>query len=185
VLTERLSLLPVAATEVEHAVRLWTDPVVTRHIGGPRSPEPVREHFQRAAADPEAVYQEDGDRWWSIFRRDTDEWIGLCALLGKEIAGRSEVELGYFFLPHAWGHGFAAEAAACLATCAFEDLAIPSLIALIDPQNARSVGVAVHIGMTLEASIPRPGGHVRKLYRLYPPSRSTVHPAAPGSRRHP
>jgi len=165
-LTARLSLRPFAIEDVEDAVRLWTDSHVTEHIGGPRNAGEIREYFRRVGDDPAAVYTEDGDRWWSVTCLKTGAWIGLCGLLAKEVNGHSEIELTYFLLPDAWGHGYASEAAARLAEHAVNDLKIPSLVSLIDPGNARSVGVAVHVGMALERTIPRPGGAVRRLYRL-------------------
>jgi RimJ/RimL family protein N-acetyltransferase len=171
VLTARLLLRSFAVEDVENAVRLWTDPQVTAHIGGPRETAGLREYFRCVGENPAAVYAEDGDRWWSVTRLKTGTWIGLCGLLAKEVDGQDEIELTYFLLPEAWGHGYATEAATRLAEHALNHLKVPSLVSLIDPGNARSVGVAVSVGMALERTIPRPGGAVRRLYRLHPGGR--------------
>jgi len=166
VLTPRLSLRPFAVEDVDDVVLLWTDPQVTEHIGGPRDTAEIRDYFRRVGNDPEAIFADDGDRWWSVTRLKTGRWIGLCGLLAKDIDGRDEIELTYFLMPDAWEHGYATEAARQLGDHALRDLKAPSLVSLIDPGNARSVGVAVRIGMTLEKTLPRPGGAVRRLYRL-------------------
>lgn len=164
--TSRLRIRPVSADDVEVIARLWTDPQVTEYIGGPRDVDEIREYFCEVAADPAAILSTDGDRWWSVCLRDSGEWIGLCGLLAKDIEGTAEVDLSYFFLPRAWGQGYAIEAAARIAEHAFTDLALPSLIAVIDPTNIRSANVAVRLGMALDKTIPRPGGVVREIYRL-------------------
>ncbi len=166
--TSRLRIQPVGTDEIDLIVQLWTDPDVTEHIGGPREADPIREFFHQAAEDPDIVFAEDGERWWSVWLRESGEWIGLCGLLAKDIEGAAEVDLSYFFLPRAWGQGYATEAAERIAGYAFADLALPSLIAVVDPSNKRSANVAVRLGMTLEKTIPRPGGHIRQIYRLNP-----------------
>ena len=162
----RLSILAVQARDVDVTVQLWANPLVTEHIGGPREAAGIREYFTEVAADPEAILLADGDRWWSVCLRDEGEWTGPCGLPPKDIEGNSEVDLSYFFLPDAWGHGYATEAAARIAEHAFSELSLSSLIAVIDPANQRSANVAVRLGMALEKTIPRPGGAIREIYRL-------------------
>jgi len=111
-----------------------------------------------------------------VWLRESGEWIGLCGLLAKDIEGEAEVDLSYFFLPRAWGYGYATEAAERIAGHAFSDLALPSLIAVIDPASARSANVAVRLGMALEKTIPRPEGHIRQIYRLNPPEPARKEP---------
>ena len=164
--TKRLLIRAIELQDVESIVGLWTDPQVTEHLGGPKDAGVIREYSIELATDPEAVFTEDGDRWWSVCLRDSGEWIGKCGLLSKEVEGDNEIELSYFFLPAAWGHGYATEAARCIADHAFAQLALPSLIALIDPVNMRSSNVALRVGMALEKTIPRPGGVVRDVYRV-------------------
>ena len=164
--TKRLLIRAIELQDVESIVCLWTDPQVTEHLGGPKNAGAIREYAIELATDPEAVFAEDGDRWWSVCLRDSGEWIGKCGLLSKEVEGEQEIELSYFFLPAAWGHGYATEAARCIADHAFAQLALPSVIALIDPTNNRSANVAMRVGMTLEKTIPRPGGVVRDIYRF-------------------
>ena len=168
--TDRLTLRPIEIEDVENIVELWTNPQVTEYLGGPKDPRRIREYSIELATDPEAVYAEEGDRWWSICLRDSREWIGKCGLLSKEIEGVGEIELSYFFLPSSWGSGFATEAARYLADYAFRELGLPTLVALIDPENARSAKVAERLGMGLEKTVLRPGGVTRSLYRLLPPT---------------
>lgn len=164
--TKRLNLRPIEVNDAEKIVELWSDPRVTEHLGGPKDPQRIRDFTIEIATDPEAVFAEEGDRWWSVCLKDSGDWIGKCGLLAKEVEGISEIELSYFFLPAAWGSGYATEAAACLADHAFNELGHSSLIAIIDPDNRRSARVAERLGMALEKTIPRPGGVTKCIYRL-------------------
>lgn len=57
------------------------------------------------------------------------------------------VEIGWRFLPEAWGKGLATEAAAALRDHAFGELGLASLIALAVPANSASLAVMARIGM--------------------------------------
>ncbi len=164
--TKRLKLRPIKQEDVERIVELWTDPRVTEHLGGPKDADLVRGYSVALAIDPEAVFEEDGDRWWSVCLRDSEEWIGKCGLLAKEVENEDEIELSYFFLPSAWGNGYATEAARRIAEYAFEELLLSALIALINPGNVPSAKVAARLGMSKEKTIIRSEDTVRDVYRL-------------------
>lgn len=76
--------------------------------------------------------------------------VGQCGLLTQEVDGLPELEVGYHLLPAHWGRGFASEAAIACRRFAFERGLAPSVISLIDPQNARSQAVARKNGMSPE-----------------------------------
>jgi RimJ/RimL family protein N-acetyltransferase len=74
---------------------------------------------------------------WSITRLD-------------EADGPTEIEIAYLFGKDYWGHGYATEAATAVRDWAFGELGFDRLIALIYPDNARSIGVARKLGMEPE-----------------------------------
>jgi len=164
--TERLEIRPIDKADVEKIVGLWADPKVTEFMGGPKDPEMIREYSMELATDPEAVFKEEGDRWWSVCLKDSGQWLGKVALLSKEVQETAEIELCYFLLPDAWGQGYASEAATALAEHALSELALESIISLIEPENERSVHVAKRVCMALDQTITRPGGAIRQVYRL-------------------
>jgi ribosomal-protein-alanine N-acetyltransferase len=170
--TPRLLLHYPRQVDLDPIGELWTDPQVTAFIGGPRQRDDVVESFQEYVDDFAAAQARWGDRWWSIVERDSGRFIGLVALLEKEIDGVAEVELNYFLLPSAWDRGYATEAARVVCAYAFDVLELPSLVALISPDNGASQSVAVKVGMRLDRQIIRPGGSVRYLYRLSRPDTS-------------
>jgi len=158
--TERLILRYQESADIVPLVKLWTDPEVTKHMGGPRESDWLKTEFEKTAQDP---YVEQYDLW-PVIEKVTGQTIGHCGLLDKEVEDRMEIELVYILASAFWGKGYATEIAQGLKQHAFEKLGIDRLISLIEPENAASERVAIKAGMTMEKTIIRPGNNVRKLY---------------------
>lgn len=150
------------ASDVRFLVELWSDPEVTRYLGGPRDRGWLKTVFEETAQDP---YAEEYDLW-PVVERETGEVVGHCGLLEKEVEGELEVELTYVLAVSAWGKGYAAEIGEALKRQAFEERGIERLIALIEPENAASERVAVKVGMRFEREVVRSGREVRKVYAV-------------------
>jgi RimJ/RimL family protein N-acetyltransferase len=164
--TKRLLLRAPEDRDLVPILTLWTDPVVTEHVGGPRDRDLVIDHFRQYAQDPEAATRKEAEWWWSVILRSSAEFAGLCCLIEKDVEGQAETDLGYFLLPSYWGHGYAAEAAQLVVDYAFSDLQLQSIVAVIDPRNTTSIAVACKLGLHLDRSVPRSDGVTRHLYRL-------------------
>lgn len=145
--TERLWLRAPNSADLPAILTLWQDPQVTRHIGGPREPHVVADHFERYAADPLRRATQERDGWWSLIERGTNRFVGLGSLSEKDVDGQVDIELGYFLLPAFWRKGYAGEAARRVSQFGFCQLGQPSLIAMIDPHNEASLAVAGRLGM--------------------------------------
>ena len=158
--TERLVLRYQRASDSAFLVALWSDPKVTRHMGGPRDRGWLAAVFEETVADP---YAEKYDLW-PVVERETGDVVGHCGLLEKDVEGKAEVELTYVLAVSAWGKGYATEIGRALKRYAFEERGVERLIALIGPENAVSERVAVKVGMRFERELSRPGGDVRKMY---------------------
>jgi len=158
--TERLLLRPLVPADVEPEVRLWADPDVTRFMGGPREPETVRRILEgEIEAPPEGPLGQ-----WPVVDRGSEEFIGDCGLVAKDVDGRSEVELLYVFARGAWGMGYATEIGSALLRFAHEELGLARVVSLIDPDNGDSRRVAAKLGMTMEKVVSRPDGSSRELW---------------------
>ncbi len=160
--TERLLLRRQRASDIAFLTDLWTDPEVTRYLGGPRDRDGLQSVFGETAQNPCAEQYD----LWPVVEKETGQVVGHCGLLDKEIDGRPEIELTYIFSPSAWGKGYATEIGQAIKQSAFEKMGVERLIALIEPQNEPSERVAIKLGMRLEKEIVRPGGALRKVYAI-------------------
>lgn len=158
--TERLILRLQQAEDIDALVDLWSDPEVTHHLGGPRERDWLRTEFDQVAREP------DAERYdlWPVIEKQSGQLVGNCGLLEKEVAGNPEIELIYIIAASAWGKGYATEIGKAIIQHAFDELGLERLIALIEPENAASEGVARKVGMRFDDEIERPGGAIRKLY---------------------
>lgn len=160
--TEHLTIRPLVSSDVAALVALWTDPEVTRYMGGPRD----RSQLESGFAEELAVVERPCFDLWPTVETASGQIIGHCGLLDKEVDGVAEVEVVYVLARSAWSKGLATEAAAALRQAAFGTLNLPRLIALIDPGNVASARVAEKVGLRLEKTTERPGGKVMQVYAL-------------------
>ena len=147
--TRRLILRPTTADDLEFVAAMNTDPVVSRFLGGVKTPDQSRQKIEEAIEHQ----RQHGFSRWSVIRKNTGEVIGHCGPMVKQVGGAAEVELGYAFTRPHWGHGYATEAAQAVVAHCFDVLGQGRVVAIIDPENSRSVRVAVKIGMTYERVI--------------------------------
>jgi RimJ/RimL family protein N-acetyltransferase len=160
--TPRLRLRRTTHADIPSLIALWTDPEVTRYMGGPRDEEVLMKVFTEAAEDP---FAEDYDLW-PVEEKASGVVIGDCGLSLKEIDSVDEIELVYVISPDHWGRGYATEIALALKRHAFEALRLARLVSLIDPENAASQRVAEKVGMKLQKEVVRPGGNLRRLFAV-------------------
>lgn len=126
-------------------IELYASPEVGTYIGGPRP----RDELERAV--PQTPRRRPG-----LFVVDLDEaMIGIVTLdrrdpqrKGHVRAEGGEAELGYLFLPQAWGRGYATEA--CAAALEWLAGALPGEPVVLSTQTANkaSMRVAAKLGFT-------------------------------------
>jgi RimJ/RimL family protein N-acetyltransferase len=141
--TERLVLREPEARDRAALIDLFASPEVGTYIGGPRP----RDELERAV--PVAPRRRPG-----LFVVDLNEaMIGRISFERRdaERPGRihpEEVELGYLFLPEAWGCGYAAEA--CKAALDWFASAFPGepVVLCTQTANDRSMRLAAKLGFT-------------------------------------
>ena len=143
--TERLVLREPEARDRAAVIELFASPEVGTYIGGPRP----RDELERTV--PEVPRTRLG-----LFVVALDgAMIGMVTLdpRGGERPGHvrpdaGETELGYMFLPQAWGHGYAFEA--CAAALNWFATAHPGEPVLLCTQTAndRSMRLAAKLGFT-------------------------------------
>jgi RimJ/RimL family protein N-acetyltransferase len=127
------------------AIDLFASPEVGTYLGGPRP----REELERET--PEVPGRRPG-----VFVVDLDgAMIGIVTLdrrdaerPGHVLPDAGEAELGYMFLPEAWGFGYAAEA--CAAALDWFAGALPGepVVLCTQTANERSMRLAAKLGFT-------------------------------------
>jgi RimJ/RimL family protein N-acetyltransferase len=139
--TERLVLRESEPRDRTAFIDLLASPEVHTYLGGPRP----RDELER---DTPAV----PERWPGSFVVDLDG-----AMIGQILLRRStkhrpaavgKADLGYLFLPRAWGSGYATEA--CAAALGWFDRALPGEPVVLTTQSANlgSMRLAAKLGFT-------------------------------------
>jgi RimJ/RimL family protein N-acetyltransferase len=160
--TERLLLRLQRADDIDFLVDLWSDPAITRGLGGPRDRDSLRAGFAATAAEPAA------ERFdlWPLVERASGRLVGHCGLLDKQVEGRDEVELVYVIAAAYQRRGYATEIGRALAGHGLREFGLDRIIALIEPGNEVSEWTARAIGMRFQREVKRPGGATRRVYAI-------------------
>ncbi|WP_411083723.1 GNAT family N-acetyltransferase [Streptomyces sp. cmx-18-6] len=140
--TGRLVLRESEARDRATFIELLASPEVHTYLGGPRR----RDDLEREM--PEAP-----ERWPGSFVVELDGAMIGHILLRRTPADRrpaaaGKADLGYLFLPRAWGSGYAAEA--CAAALDWLDDALPGEPVVLTTQTANtgSMRLAAKLGFT-------------------------------------
>ncbi|MEN9570346.1 MAG: hypothetical protein RL172_1577, partial [Bacteroidota bacterium] len=140
--TPRLYLRQFTTADAALVKRLNEAPGVLQYI-----PEPVPATEQKALEVLTNIllpqYQRNMGRW-AVHEKHNHNFIGWCGL--KWLA-ENEIDLGYRFLPSAWGKGYATEAAQATLQYGLEVLKLPRIIAHAHIDNIASQKVLLKIGM--------------------------------------
>ncbi|WP_320670302.1 GNAT family N-acetyltransferase [Patulibacter defluvii] len=143
--TARLLLRRWRADDHAPLAAINGDPEVMRYIGSGA--------LSRAASDELVGRLEDewrrcGHGLWAIERRADGRLLGFCGLAVPLFLSQvlPAVEVGWRLARDAWGHGYATEAAQA-AVAAGWAIGLRQLIAIVHPDNERSLAVAERLGM--------------------------------------
>ncbi|HET7660350.1 MAG TPA: GNAT family N-acetyltransferase [Oryzihumus sp.] len=143
--TERLVLREPEARDRAAFLELFSSPEVGTHVGGPRP----RDELERSM--PEVPGRRSG-----LFVVDLDgAMIGIVTLDRRDPERKGhlrpeggEAELGYMFLPEAWGRGYAGEAGAAALDWFAGALPGEPVVLSTQTANDRSMRVAAKLGFT-------------------------------------
>ena len=161
--TDRLLLRDLEPDDLDDLAAIFADEEAMRWIGagGVLGRDVAAGMIERE----QRHYRERGWGQWATVERASGHVIGVCGLiLWPAIGGREELEVAYLLARHAWGKGYATEAAAAIRDHALV-LGTERPVSLIYPDNAASIRVAEKNGMVYEKDVPFQG-HMLRLYRL-------------------
>lgn len=143
--TDRLVLRPIEARDADAFAAMNADPAVMEHFTtGP---------LDRVASDRMLVrmreqHLRDGYGLAAVERTGDGAFLGFTGI-HSHYWYPDEVEIGWRLAAHAWGHGYATEAATAWLEHAFAELRLPRLISITTPANTRSIAVMRRLGFSL------------------------------------
>ena len=145
--TQRLSLRPWSAEDIDTMHQLWTGAEMRRYLWDDLAISRVQaaETVMRAIESAERP----GVGMWSIRERESGEAIGFCGL--RCIDGLQDVEVLYGLAPAAWKQGLAFEAARAVIDYGFATGRFDRVFGRTDELNRASIRVLERLGMRFES----------------------------------
>ena len=149
--TPRLLLRHFDVADADALQHVFGDPAVMHFGPGVQTPQWVDEWLRTWIDRRYAAW---GFGMLAVVEKSSDAVIGYCGLTQfNNRCAPDDVELGYRLARAQWGRGYATEAATAARDHAFAALALPRIIAMIDPRNTASLRVAEKLGMRYEHDI--------------------------------
>jgi len=145
--TERLLLRRHRLDDFPAALAMWSDPNVTRYIGG--TPSTEQQVWSRILTYAGHWALLDFG-FWAVEEAHTGTFIGEAGFANFrrdiDAAMRDVPEIGWVLAPQAHGKGFATEAVRAIAAWGDERFGAARTVCLIHPDNAASIRVARKCG---------------------------------------
>ena len=145
--TERLILRGQRREDFEAFLRIWSDPEVTRFIGG--KPSTREETWSRLLRNI-GHWEEMGFGPWMVCEKDGGALVGDIGFANfqrtLEPSFGETPEIGWVLSPSAQGRGYASEAIAAALAWADANLAGGRTVCMISPQNEPSLRAAAKAG---------------------------------------
>ncbi|MEN9718259.1 MAG: hypothetical protein RIQ99_1137 [Pseudomonadota bacterium] len=149
--TDRLALRSWRAADVDPFYAMGRDPRVMEFLG------PLMDRVDVAAAQArQSDFQHRyGHCFWALERLSDGAFLGFCGLKPgpAETPLEGLIEIGWRLAHHAWGHGYAREAAAASLDWGFANLPAPAIWAVTVPGNIRSWGLMQRLGMVRHSQL--------------------------------
>lgn len=171
---ERVLLRAWRADDLEPFAALNHDPRVMEHYPAPLTRD-ESDAFVLERAVP--AFAERGFGPWAVEVPGVAPFVGYVGLLAPTFEARFTpcVEIGWRLAFHAWGHGYATEAARLAIAYGFVEGGLDEIVSFTVPANCRSIAVMERLGMRADGEFdhPRlPPGHRLRRHVLYRLSRS-------------
>ncbi|WP_063344319.1 GNAT family N-acetyltransferase [Vibrio jasicida] len=146
-ITERLTLRLVSVEDASFILELYNQPDFYRFVGDKqiRTLEEAKRYIQ----DNMLRMQElKGVSLLVVETNHDKQPIGICGLVKRDIL--TAFDIGYGYLPHAYGKGYAIEAAAAVVEFARDEMRIENLVAITNNDNIRSISLLEKLGFQFE-----------------------------------
>ena len=144
--TDRLILRNWRPSDIEPWAALNADAEVMEHFPGTHT----RPESEAMAFMNQSLIDQKGWGLWAVERREDGAFLGFTGLMDLRESNplAPGVEIGWRFARHAWGAGYASEAARAALGYGFARLKLAEIVAFTATTNLRSQAVMDRIGMT-------------------------------------
>ena len=159
--TERLILRPLTMDDLPAVFERTSDPEVMRFHDGPLSLEATQAGLEATISKADD-FLPFGLR--AVVVKVTNQNVGYCNLGPLPRLEGHPIEISYDIARQRWGNGYATEASARLIQHGFEDLRLPEVIAVVNPQNVASARVAEKLGLAVREKVVWPKQGLVDLY---------------------
>ncbi|MHB1140036.1 MAG: GNAT family N-acetyltransferase [Microthrixaceae bacterium] len=148
--TARLVLRDWREADLAPFGELNADPVVMEHF-----PTTLDDAANRALVERlRRRWREEGRSWWVVEESSTGSFVGAVGLLSVDFAApfhdldRPATEVGWRLARHAWGRGYATEAAHAALQWGWTIAGLSEVLSFTSTGNVRSRRVMERLGMT-------------------------------------
>lgn len=149
--TKRLFIRELSSNDIDAFLRLYQEKEIAQYMDAIDADSQMEADKLKAYFETIYSFYEYG--LWGIFLKDTNTLIGCCGIQNQTINKQAELELCYMLSKKYWGNGYALEACRHVLRIADSRYEIKRIVAAIDTQNERSIGLAIKLGMTLEQTV--------------------------------
>jgi len=148
--TDRLILRKLTTLDAAFILELVNEPSWLRYIGdrGVRTIEDARDYILKGPIDS---YQRLGFGLYLVERTEGGIPLGMCGLIKR--ASLEDVDIGFAFVPSAWGHGYAREAASAVMELGKSAFGLNRLAAVTTEDNERSMRLLEKLGFRFERMV--------------------------------
>jgi RimJ/RimL family protein N-acetyltransferase len=162
--TNRVLIRRYAKDDFENFYLLNSDEEVMRFIRPVQNREKTLDFFQE-----NVEYYKTFPHYgrWAMIEKSNQQFIGSFMLRPSTALDR-EIELGYSMFRKFWGNGFATESVRGGLAYAFDELKLPTVIAITQLQNTASQKVLLKCGFVQEHDLDDKGVAVN-LFRKFRP----------------
>jgi ribosomal-protein-alanine N-acetyltransferase len=156
--TERLFLRKFTLDDAVFILELLNTPTWLQFIGD-RNVHSIDDAENFLKNGSLKSYQENGFGFYAVVEKaetsgPSSKPIGMCGLIKRDFL--PDIDIGFAFLPHLISKGFGYEAASATLDYARNVLKIKRIVAIVNPDNEKSIGLIKKIGLQFEKMIKFP-----------------------------
>ncbi|MDQ6808447.1 MAG: GNAT family N-acetyltransferase [Verrucomicrobiota bacterium] len=152
--TDRLRLRHLTIDDAAFILELLNEPAFIRYVAD-RNIRTVKDAAAYIREKIISSYQLHGFGFYLVATKADGASLGICGFIKRETL--NDVDIGFAFLEHAWGQGYAFEAATAVMAYGTGELGLPRVVAVTSPQNRASIALLQKLGLKFTKMIQLPG----------------------------